>query len=189
MNMRVQMLYRLLTLIFAAAFDVAKWYTIEMQLDYNTGKGKFVFKPYTEYNSDTEAYVTGDAIYEYSFDFDTSIAVCQFSSQRLGGGAMYLDNVGAEVETVKLYTEDNNIVIENLNCDADLYIVKYIDGKLSNVDKKEIEAAEKTELSLPYIPMINQEIKMYLWDKNLSALCYPAELYFYSEVSGDEPLE
>lgn len=81
-----------------AKYEIEKWYKVEMTLDYNTGKGTYSFKPYTEYNSSTGKYETGGSIFDFTFDFDTSVAVSQLHFERRGGFEMYLDNVGVSVE-------------------------------------------------------------------------------------------
>lgn len=155
------------------SFELEKWYKVEAELDYNTGLGKMSFIPYTNYNSETKTYVTGETLYEYNFKFDTSLAVTQISAERLGGGAMFLDNVSGEVMpvTMTLSAENDKINIKNLTCDASLYVVKLYDNQFVEAKKIDVAPNDLIELDAPKPVDDNEKIVVYLWNKNLMPLC------------------
>lgn len=160
----------------ANAYKLDTWYKVEMQLDYNTGKGTFSFKPYTEYNSLTETYAVGDSIYDSEFNFDTGIAVSQLHFQRYAGWEMYLDNVAIDVSGTEYFIIDGTTVkVNNPETNAVLYIAEYSnDDVLINCDLYNVDAHTVSDSF--NLPSKGNKTVLYLWDKNNSPLCKPIEL-------------
>ena len=150
-------------------FELEKWYKVEMTLNYYTGKGSFSFKPYTEYNSLSETYTTGASIFDYEFDFDTSISLCQLHFERRGGYEMYLDNVGLDVYKRPLLSRDGNqIVVDMPERDANLYIVSYDErGHFAGTSVKSITQGETFRFDIPNA----YSAKAFLWNNSLRPLC------------------
>lgn len=160
----------------ANAYKLDTWYKVEMQLDYNTGKGTFSFKPYTEYNSLTETYAVGDSIYDSEFNFDTGIAVSQLHFQRYAGWEMYLDNVAIDVSGTEYFIIDGTTVkVNNPETNAVLYIAEYSnDDVLINCDLYNVDAHTVSDSF--NLPSKGNKTVLYLWDENNSPLCKPIEL-------------
>lgn len=153
-------------------YELEKWYKVEVELNYNNGKGKYSFKPYTEYNSLTDTYVTGESIFDCEFDFDTNISLAQLHFERRGGYQMYLDNVGLDVKP-PLYKENNKIVVDEPGKDADLYIAVYDEnGIIINTKTYSVSKGERTEYDIPS----GYKVKAFLWDDNYKPLCKSIEL-------------
>ena len=155
-----------------AKFELETWYKVEMELDYNTGTGRYTFKPYTEYNSEDGVYTVGKAIFDFEFDFDTSIAVNQLHFERRGGYEMYLDNVGVSVDA-PLSVSDGKIIVNNPATAATLYIAAYDDnGILVSCGIRDIDAGETAEFSISEFAIpAGTSARAYIWDKNNTPLC------------------
>ncbi len=164
-------------------FELAKWYNVEMILDYNTGKGSYSFKPYTEYDSKNNVFTVGESIFDIEFDFDTNISVSQLHFQRYGGYEMYLDNVGADVyidNKPNIYiNNDGKIAVDNSEKDALLYIVSFNEnGVLDNVMTETIVKGELKSFDIPK----SYEVKVFLWDENMIPLCRSFYLKSYENA-------
>jgi len=157
-------------------FELDRWYKVEIILDYNTGKGKYSFRPYTEYNSETETYVTEGSIFDCEFNFDTGISLSQLHFQRFAGWEMYLDNVGAEVQDAEYFIIENNTVrVNNPETNATLYIAEYASGDtLVNCTAHPVKA--KTVSESFNLPDTQNKTVLYLWDNNNSPLCGSMEI-------------
>ncbi len=152
----------------AATMDFNKWYRIEMQLDYNTGKGKYSFKPYSDYSARS----LGDSIYDYEFDFDTSLPVAQLHLQRCGGYEMFADNVSVTVSKV-LSKKNGKVIVDNPESDSTLYIASYdSSGILTDVDIEPVKQGEYLTFDIPDA----YSVKAFLWDENQNPLCKPEDL-------------
>lgn len=152
----------------SAAMDFDRWYRIEMQLDYNTGKGKYSFKPYSDY----EAQSLEKSIYDYEFDFDTSIPVVQLHFQRCGGYEMFVDNVSVTVSKV-LSKKNGRLIVDNPESDATLYIASYdSSGILTDVDIEPVKQGEYMTFDIPDA----YDVKAFLWNENQNPLCKAEEL-------------
>ena len=97
------------------------WYKIMTSLDYTTGKGKITYFPYTEYNSLSGTYTLGDAIFEYEFEFDTTIMLSSISFQRLGGYRTYIDNVSVSMREL-MYLDGGKLIVDRTFEEAVLWI-------------------------------------------------------------------
>ena len=154
-----------------AKYELNTWYKVEITLDYYTGKGRFIFKPYTEYNSLTETYVTGEPIFDYEFDFDTSIAVSQLHFERRGGYEMYLDNVGVDVDPL-LSVEGGRIIVDNPDRAAVLYVAAYDkSGAVISCGTRDIALGQTIEFNISdfNIPA-GAMAKAFIWDENNAPL-------------------
>lgn len=153
-------------------FELNRWYKVEITLNYETGKGTYSFKPYTEYNTITETFKLGESIFDFAFDFDENILIDQLHFQRFAGWTMYLDNVSLSVKQL-LYTKDNKLVVDEPSKNANLYIGVYDEnGALSQYEIYPVKQGEKTEYNIPS----GHSVKAFLWDENNSPLCKPIEL-------------
>lgn len=153
-------------------YELNTWYRVEYTLDYDTGKGQFLFRPYTEYNSLSETYIAGEPIFRYDFDFDTSMPLSQLCFERYAGWEMYLDNVGLSVSGAEyfLIQDGKTVKVNKPETDAVLYIAEYSDDDvLINCDSYSADAHTVSESF--NLPDTDNKIVLYLWDDNNSPLC------------------
>ncbi len=160
-----------------AKYDIEKWYKVEMTLNYDTGKGTYSFKPYTEYISSTGTYKTGDSIFDLEFDFDTSVAVSQLHFERRGGSEMYLDNVGVSVYKRPIwFLEGGKPTVDRAKTDTSVIIAYYDEsGKLTDAQYTAVAAGETKSIELN-VPLGAYSAKAFLWDKNIKPLGSPLEI-------------
>ena len=143
------------------------WYKIMTSLDYTTGKGKITYFPYTEYNSLSGTYTLGDAIFEYEFEFDTTIMLSSISFQRLGGYRTYIDNVSVSMREL-MYLDGGKLIVDRPFEDAELWIAEYnLDGSLKNSINYSINKGETKEFDIPS----GEKSKAFLWNGNQEPLC------------------
>lgn len=153
-------------------YELNKWYRVEYTMDYDTGKGQIIFRPYTEYNSLSETYTAGEPLFKYEFDFDTSIPLTQLCFERYAGWEMYLDNVSLNVEGAEYFLVQggSTVKVNKPETDAVLYVAEYNnDGSLAGCETHSVKAdAVSEEFALPDT---DNSIVLYLWDDNGSPLC------------------
>ncbi len=154
-----------------AAFEIMKWYKVEMTLDYDTGKGTFSFKPYTEYDSFNKIYTAGEPLFEDTFDFDTSVAVYQLHVQRRGGSLMYLDNVAVSVDPL-LSAADGQILVDRPKSGAVLRVAAYnADNTVAAFEERNIGAGEVKSFNISDFNIPDGcSAKAFIWDKNQAPL-------------------
>ncbi len=160
-----------------AKFELDKWYKAEMSLDYDTGTGTFSLRPYGEYNSVTETYITEAPIFEAAFDFDKSVSVNQLHFQRAGGYEMYLDNVGVSGPPV-LGVSDGKIVVSKPETAAVLYIAAYDKNDvLTKCETRNIPAGENATFGISDFDIPEGcSAKAYLWGENNEPLSASVEV-------------
>lgn len=143
------------------------WYNVQATLDYTTGKGKILYLPYTEYNSLSNTYTLGDAIFEYEFNFDTTIKLSSISFQRLGGYRTYIDNVSVSLREL-MYLDNGKLIVDRPFEDAELWIAEYnLNGTLKNSTTYSINKGETKEYDIPG----GEKVKAFLWNGNQTPLC------------------
>lgn len=143
------------------------WYNVQATLDYTTGKGKILYLPYTEYNSLSNTYTLGDAIFEYEFNFDTTIKLSSISFQRLGGYRTYIDNVSVSLREL-MYLDNGKLIVDRPFEDAELWIAEYnLNGTLKNSTTYSINKGETKEYDIPG----GEKVKAFLWNGNQDPLC------------------
>lgn len=157
-------------------FELEKWYKVEMTLNYDTGKGTYSFKPYEKYDSSIGVYETGEPIFEYEFDFDTSIPLTQLHFERRGGYEMYLDNVGVSVYKRPIwFLEGGKPTVDRAKTDASVIIAYYDEsGTLTDAQYAMVAAGETKSVELN-VPLGAYSAKAFLWDKNMEPLGLPLE--------------
>lgn len=149
------------------ASEFNTWYNVQATLDYTTGKGKILYLPYTEYNSLSNTYTLGDAIFEYEFNFDTTIKLSSISFQRLGGYRTYIDNVSVSLREL-MYLDNGKIIVDRPFEDAELWIAEYnLNGTLKNSTTYSINKGETKEYDIPG----GEKVKAFLWNGNQDPLC------------------
>ncbi len=153
-------------------FELEKWYNIKITLNYDTGKGFYSFRPYTEYDSANNVYTIGETICDVEFIFDTNISVSQLHFQRYGGFEMYLDNVWADTciddNRILYINENGKLTVDKPNVNAILYVVSFSEnGILTNLLIENISEGEKKSFDIPKA----HKVKVFLWDENMRPLC------------------
>ena len=153
--------------------ELKTWYKVVAALDYYTGKGKYSFIPYTEYDSANGVYELGDSIFDYEFDFDTSVSVSTLHFQRRGGWYMYLSNVSLDIEynDTTLFESDGRVYAYSPDTDASLYIAGYDENDCLVYSRDfGMDAGAVQTASVPNGAAIAY-VKAFLWDLNNAPLC------------------
>ena len=147
------------------------WYKVTAVLDYYTGKGKYSFTPYTEYNSASGVYSLGESIFDYEFEFDMSVAFSTLHFQRFGGWLMYLSNVSLDIEynDTVLFESGGKITAYSKDTDAHLYVAVY-DENGCLTECREYGVSAGGTLTVP-APEGVASAKAFLWDGNNAPLC------------------
>ena len=152
--------------------ELKTWYKVVAALDYYTGKGKYSFIPYTEYDSANGVYELGDSIFDYEFDFDTSVSVSTLHFQRRGGWYMYLSNVSLDIEynDTTLFESDGRVYAYSPDTDASLYIAGYDENDCLVYSRDfGMDAGAVQTASVPNDAAIAY-VKAFLWNDNNSPL-------------------
>lgn len=152
--------------------ELKTWYKVVAALDYYTGKGKYSFIPYTEYDSANGVYEFGDSIFDYEFDFDTSVSVSTLHFQRRGGWYMYLSNVSLDIEynDTTLFESDGRVYAYSPDTDASLYIAGYDENDCLVYSRDfGMDAGAVQTASVPNGAAIAY-VKAFLWNDNNSPL-------------------
>ncbi len=152
--------------------ELKTWYKVTAILDYYTGKGKYSFTPYTEYDSANGVYELGESIFDYEFDFDTSVSVSTLHFQRRGGWYMYLSNVSLDVEynDTTLFESNGRVYAYSPDTDARLYIAGYDENDCLIYSRDfSMDASNVQTASVPSGAGIAY-VKAFLWDENNSPL-------------------
>ena len=107
------------------------------------------------------------AVFEYEYEFDTTIKLSSISFQRLGVYRTYIDNVSVSMREL-MYLDSGKLIVDRPFEDAELWIAEYnLDGSLKNSTNYSINKGETKEYDIPS----GEKSKALLWNESQVPLC------------------